>query len=419
MTLADGYRLISTDASRARDVLHVTSFAFAFTVPQKDADFITRVYPFGAGRAVEVADASRGTIGTLAAAHTSFRFRLAVPGGHSLATSGLSWVSVHPGHRRRGLLTAMIADHFANSRARGEAISALYASETQIYQRFGYGLAARTAMIELSRGAKLRDSAGADELIVEIDSASYERHASVLQEVQSAMTRPGSIVDFEEVTVAEAFLDIEADRDGADELRIVIVRDGDSPLAWALLNRKANWDLHSPDGKVQVRAWGSAAPHATARLMRVLVDFDLMSKTALSRIALDDETLHLLVDPRGARASIEDNLWVRILDVASALEGRGYAADCDVTVAIQDTQLPDNAGTWRISVTGGEATVTRTDDDADLAMSIQELGAAYLGGTSIATLTRAGLVREHRDGAASELSRAMLSDLAPACNIGF
>ncbi|WP_084102915.1 GNAT family N-acetyltransferase [Demequina sp. NBRC 110051] len=419
MSSPDGYRLISTDASRAVEVLHVTSFAFAFTVPQKDADFITRVYPFGAGRAVEVADAARGTVGTLAAAHTSFRFHLAVPGGRSIATSGLSWVSVHPGHRRRGLLTAMIADHFANSRARGEAISALYASETQIYQRFGYGLAARTAMVELSRGAKMREVAGADELIVEIDSASYDRHAPVLQEVQAAMTRPGSIVDFEEVTVAEAFLDIEADRDGADELRIVIVRDGERPLAWALLNRKANWDLHSPDGKVQVRAWGSAAAHATARLMRVLVDFDLMSKTAISRIALDDETLHLLVDPRGARASIEDNLWVRVLDVAAALEGRGYAADCDVTVAIADPQVPDNAGTWRIRVTGGEATVTRTDDDADLSMSIQELGAAYLGGTSIATLTRAGLVTEHRDGAASELSRAMLSDLAPSCNIGF
>lgn len=419
MTLTDGYRLVSTDPSRSDDVMHVTQFAFAFTVPEREREHFAQIYPWDSGRAVEVADASRGTVGALAAAHASFRFRIAVPGGRSVATSGLSWVSVHPGHRRRGLLTAMIDDHFSRSLERGEAISALYASEAQIYQRFGYGLAARTALIELARGTKLRDVAGAADLMVDIDSASHARHAAVVASVQARMTRPGTIVEFGDITAAEAFLDLESDREGAEELRIVIIRDGDDPLAFALLSRKGVWEVHAPDGKVTVRAWGSVEPRATARLMQVLTDFDLMSKTAIGRVALDDETLHLLQDPRAARAGIEDNLWVRLLDLPAALAARGYAADADVTVAITDPQLPDNAGTWRITIVDGAATVTRTEALADLAMSIQELGAVYLGGTSIATLARAGLITEHRAGAARALSTAFLSDLAPACNIGF
>src|SRR5690606_23891261 len=124
--------------------------------------------PWDRTRAIEVADPSRGTVGTLAAVHSSFQFRTRVPGGRDVPTAGLTWVGVHPGHRRRGLLRSMISDHFARSLARGEAISTLFAAETEIYQRFGYGLAAAEARATLSRGAKLRPVDGSDRLIVDI-----------------------------------------------------------------------------------------------------------------------------------------------------------------------------------------------------------------------------------------------------------
>ncbi|WP_084039524.1 GNAT family N-acetyltransferase [Demequina sp. NBRC 110053] len=419
MTTPDGYRLISTDRTRAQEILHVVSFAFAFTVPQREADFVERIYPWDAARGVEVLDPSKGAPGRLAGSHSSFRFRLAVPGSRTVPCAGLSWVSVHPGHRRRGILRAMIEDHFARSLERGEPVSALYASETQIYQRFGYGLAARGAVMELARGTELRDVEGADDLIVEIDSASIERHGDTVRAVQSRLTRPGSIVEFGDEVLEDVFLDLESEREGADELRIAIVRDGDEPLAWALLNRKGKWEMSGPDGKVTVKVWASADVRATARLARVLVDVDLMSKTAIDHVALDHEILHLLKDPRAAREAVLDNLWVRILDVPAALEGRGWAADCDVSVRITDAQVPANAATWRVEARDGGAVVTRTDQPADLAMDIQELAAAYLGGTSIATLARAGLVTEHTAGAVAALSRAMTSDLAPVSNIGF
>ncbi|MDN4479784.1 GNAT family N-acetyltransferase [Demequina muriae] len=423
MTTPQGYHALSVDHSRAAEVLHVDAFAFAFTVPEKDAGFIHDILPWDRTRAIEVVDPLRGRVGTLAAVHASFAFKTRVPGGREVATAGLSWVGVHPGHRRRGLLRAMIHDHFSRSLARGEVISTLFAAETQIYQRFGYGLAATEARVQLGRGVDIRPLEGSDALSVEIDSASLERHGDEIRSIQSRMARPGTVTTLAPQTLADILMDLEIDREGGEELRIAVVRDGADPVAWALFQRKGDWGDSGPDGKVRVRAWGALDAASTVRLWGVLVDFDLMATTYAGKFALDDPLLLRLKDIRSAKVAVADNLWVRILDVAEALQARGYAAECDVTIHLEDAFLPLNAGVWRIHVASGEARVTRDDGadpaSADLRIDIQELGAAYLGGTTITELLRAGLVDERTPGTAAELSRAMASDIKPVANFGF
>ena len=61
----------------------------------------------------------------------------------------------------------------------------------------------------------------------------------------------------------------------------------------------------------------------------------------------------------------------------------------------------------------------RTRDDADLKLPVQALGSAYLGGGTLAAQHRAGLVRERRRGAVSELSRALRTELAPVAAMAF
>lgn len=420
----EGYRTISVDPSRAREVLHVDAFAFAFTVPEGDAESLYETFPWDRTRAIEVADASRGTPGTLAAVHASFEFRTRVPGGREVATAGLTWVGVHPGHRRRGLLRSMMDDHFSRARARGEAISTLFAAEAQIYQRFGYGVAAFEARMELSRSAKLRPLDGSEQLIVDIDSASIERHGDAVRSIQQRMMRPGTAVSFAGQTLRDIFVDLESERvGGEEELRIVLVRDGDDPVAWALFKRKQGTPGAFAEGTVAVQSWAALTTAATVRLWNVLVDFDLMATTHGGRVALDHPLLSRLEDIRGAKVSVVDNLWLRILDVPAALEGRGYAADCDVLIDVEDTLLTDNAGLWRLRAKGGEAQVTRADaavaSTADVRLRIQELAAVYLGGRTVAELLTAGLVEELRPGAAQELSHAMASDMKPVGNFGF
>ena len=67
-------------------------------------------------------------------------FELTLPGGAQIPAAGVSAVAVLPTHTRRGVLRAMMAALFDETRERGEAVSMLTASQGAIHQRFGFGV---------------------------------------------------------------------------------------------------------------------------------------------------------------------------------------------------------------------------------------------------------------------------------------
>lgn len=85
-------------------------------------------------------------VGT-AATHS---FELTLPGETLVPAAGVTAVGVLPTHRRRGVLSAMMRHQLAETRARGEFLSVLLASEAPIYGRFGYGPATYTARLTVA-----------------------------------------------------------------------------------------------------------------------------------------------------------------------------------------------------------------------------------------------------------------------------
>lgn len=420
MTAPSGYRAVDLPRERGTEMLDVDSWAFAFSVRPDEVGATMDSFPFERGRAMEITDASRGPVGTLAAVHSSFEFHMRVPGGATVPTAGLTWVGVHQGHRRRGLLTAMIAEHFERSRARGEAVSTLFAAEAGIYQRFGYGLAARDLRMKLGRKPELRDAPGSGDFTVTLETASLEEHGPIVRACQKTLDRPGTNATIPDALLSNMLLDQESDRENGEPRRIVTIRDGGTVVAWATFRRKCDWNKSEANGIVTVAAWGATSAPSSHRLWSVLTDLDLMVSTRARGVALDDPLVPLLVDERAAKPEIRDNLWLRILDVTAAIEGRAYESDADVVIALSDSQISANAGTWRVTIAAGAASVEPAGNaDADLALSIQELGAAYLGGVTLEGLANAGLVSEISTGAVRQLSRAMAGSVAPVCSISF
>ena len=76
-----------------------------------------------------------------------FERRLTVPGGAAVPTAAVTVVTVHPPYRRRGLLTEMMTHQLEQVAKRGEPLAALWASESLIYGRFGYGPATSRARL--------------------------------------------------------------------------------------------------------------------------------------------------------------------------------------------------------------------------------------------------------------------------------
>ena len=79
--------------------------------------------------------------GRLVGVAASFPYSLTVPGGE-LGCGGVTWVGVLPTHRRQGVASGLMRAQLGDLHERGEPLAALWASESLIYGRFGYGIAA-------------------------------------------------------------------------------------------------------------------------------------------------------------------------------------------------------------------------------------------------------------------------------------
>lgn len=352
-----------------------------------------------------------------------FPMELAVPGNALLPVAGLSWVGVHPDHRRRGVLTAMLRHHLEQVRdTPGTHISALHASEPAIYGRYGYGLASLDQPITLSRGTTFT-APGLEEaaatVTTQMATASDVGTARRMHACHREYVDSGSVVGAPEYyeRLCQSFPEWLRDK---EPWRILFARRDGQDVGFAVLRREAKWEAARPSGKIDV-FMVVGEPSTRLALLRRLVDFDLVGSVHFRNASAEDPALAWVGGPRST-AGVEtyDSLWVRLVDLPEALAARTWSAPCDVVVEVTDKHAPWNEGTWRIHASAdGTATAERTDTAADLRLPVEALGSAYLGGGNLVGLVRAGLVTEVRPGAATELSRAMRTDVAPAASMMF
>jgi predicted acetyltransferase len=360
--------------------------------------------------------AGLGLVGTTGV----YSFQMAVPGA-VFPVAGVTAVSVLPTHRRRGILRSLMHRQIADIAARGEEpIAALWASETPLYGRYGYGRASSHASFRFGRGEGALSALAPVDPSLTLQLAEPADVAAELAKVYDSVLsgQPGFFSRDQDWW--ERVLDDPAeDRAGSSPLRCVLAAGDDGVRGYALYRTTARWEEGTvlPDGAISVWELMAADPAAGAALWQDLLSRDLVTSITADLRSADDPLLYQLHDSRRARVRLVDNLWVRIIDLPAALTRRAYSAPADVVLEVTDGLLPANAGRWRLRTAGpgGAADCARTDEPADIALDVRELGAAYLGGTRLATLAAAGLVSELRPGAVAALSTAMSWDPAPWC----
>ncbi|MEU5717512.1 GNAT family N-acetyltransferase [Streptomyces sp. NPDC020403] len=348
------------------------------------------------------------------------RFRVTVPGGSEVAAAGVTMVSVAATHRRRGLLTSMMRRQLDDVRSWGEPLAVLLASEPGIYGRFGYGAATRemNMRIDTSR-VHLDVPPGTDGVRVRYASPEQALAACEAVYAELAAARPGAPVR-QPGWDRMAVLDSARDRDGGSPLLCVLAERDGRVTGYATYRMRPDWDHEGPRGRVLLRDLWALDPASYAVLWRFLFGIDLTSVVECSNRPPDDAVLHLVSDVRRCDVRVRDGLYVRLVEVGTALEARSYRSPVNVVLDVEDSFCPWNAGRWRLTADAkGVASCRRTEDPADLALSVRELGAVYLGGVSLTALAAAGRVRETRRGAVAEVSSAFSSDVEPWCPHGF
>lgn len=357
----------------------------------------------------------------------AFPMTLAIPGADGgrrrVSCAGLTWVGVHPDHRRQGVLTAMLRHHFEQVHAQaGTHVSALHASEPAIYGRHGYGLASLELVVSLSRGATLTAPGLEDAAATITTRMSTTTDPDVpdrLRECHLAYAELGSVVGAVEY-YQRVCQQLPEHLRGKEPSRVLFARREGRDVGFAVFRRNEKWEHSRPAGTLE--AWAVVGEPATRlALLRRLIDFDLVSTVKVGTVGADDPLLLWAGGPR-ATGGIEtyDSLWVRLVDLPEALMDRAWSAPCDVVVDVVDRAAPWNEGRWRVHADGsGTAAVERTAAAADVRLPVEVLGSAYLGGANLLGLARAGLVTEQRAGAARELWHALRADVAPAAAVGF
>ncbi|OFW54026.1 MAG: hypothetical protein A2V75_09935, partial [Actinobacteria bacterium RBG_16_70_17] len=241
-------------------------------------------------------------------------FSMAVPGGTCLPFGGVTAVATRPTHRRRGVLTAIMRRLQEQGVERGEAISALWAAESLIYRRFGYGVAIEGCSLKIERAhaalADDRPPAG------RLRQVAGEAARAVFPGVYARATKgiPGTMprgdLDWEMY-----FYDPEHWRDGASAHRYVVYERDGKPAGYVIYRQKEAWEGDYPHSEVRIGDLQAVDGEAYRALWRYCFGIDLVWMIKAGSRRLREPLVLLLKDPRWLQQSRVDHIWLRLLDV--------------------------------------------------------------------------------------------------------
>jgi predicted acetyltransferase len=355
--------------------------------------------------------------GQVVATLRSFATELTVPGPAGVPAAALTNVTVSTTHRRQGILTRMITADLQAAAQRGEAVGILIASEYPIYGRFGYGPAVELATYKVhsSDVRWRRPSLGSVE---RVDATRMRREAPEVYERFRA-SQPGSIKRSERWWDARLqIVDVPGNKDGLAQCLLYRSPAGDVE-GYVMYTGKQNWESMRPQGTLELQELCSVTSQAYQRLWQHCCDVDLMTVIEADNRSVSEPLSLLLADGRAVQQSTRhDFVWVRVLDVESALSARSYGAEGRLVIEVDD---PLGYATGRFLLEGGRsgAQCTRSTATADLSMPVAVLGSIYVGGASIHALAEANRLDEHRAGALAEASAMFSSYRPPWCTTWF
>jgi len=371
------------------------SFGFSYT-EQHLADLAEREINFTVATAA----------GRIVGVSGDFRFDLTVPGGAKLNVPGITWVSVLPTHRRRGVLTAMMTALLDGYAAAGDPGAVLTASESSIYRRFGFGVATRTVKVCLDRRltGPVRP---VDTSAVEFLSGEQARDRLPALHEQWEQDMPGAL-SRDDKWWTLLLRDRPEDRDGMTERHYLV-----HPGGYVAYRARESWQDALPMSTCVITDYKIFTAEAHAAIWQVLLGLDLFASIESWQLPLDDPLPLLLHDSRRLQIrGSKDGMWLRPIDVVGLLAQRRYPVEIAVVL--------DVAGE-RVALRGGPdgAECLPTDEPAQVWLDRPGLGAIYLGGHRPSTLARAGQLRCDDTARLSRLDLAFDAGRAPAFGTDF
>ncbi|OEJ26254.1 GNAT family N-acetyltransferase [Streptomyces agglomeratus] len=357
--------------------------------------------------------------GRCVATYRSFAQELTVPGGARVPASAVSNVTVSPTHRRRGLLGRMMGPDLAEAKERGDVLSTLIAAEYPIYGRYGFGPATSITEWEIDvprAGLDARWAGPGDGGRIDlVDGADVRKLGPELHERFRA--RQHGAVDRSErwwqLNTGRVVTSVEP----WTEPFYAVYRSARGEVEGLLVYRAdEKWgDAKQPLNTATVRDLIAVSPAAERALWHFVCAVDWITTVRSGYRAGDDLLPLLLPDPRAARVVTQaDFLWVRLLDVARALEARTYAVPGSLVLDVRDA-AGLAGGRFRLDASAQGAVCAPSAEPPGLTLGVGELGSLYLGEESAVRLVALGRAEEGAAGAAAVADALFRTSRRPWC----
>ncbi|NJO66418.1 MAG: GNAT family N-acetyltransferase [Leptolyngbyaceae cyanobacterium RM1_405_57] len=285
-------------------------------------------------------------------------------GNQRVPMTGIAAVGVAPEYRGSGAAIALMQHTLQDLYASGVALSALYPATQQLYRKAGYEQGGSFCTWEISAQAiQVKERSLPVQPI-------HSPAANVFQALsqQQSQTNNGNLD--RHPAIWEEIL-----KPDAPEVVYAYLFGDDQPEGYIIFSQK---QINNSAALV-VLDWAILTPAAGLSFWKFLANHRSQIKKVRWRSSAID-LLTLLLPEQSAKLHEADRWLLRIVNVISALEKRGYPSDVEMELHldIQDDLLPDNSGKFILSVSNGQGTVTR-GGKGELRLEICGLAPLYTG----------------------------------------
>lgn len=397
------YPIAPLEAGETTEFVRTAMRAFGHTL---DDDSVAHLVE------VELADPSLSLAarddGRIVGTTTVLDFQMTLPGAVAVDCAGVTTVAVLPTHRRRGVLTSLMRRQLDDLHADGRTWAALYASESAIYGRYGYGPATHSVTARIDRPWTVMRTpvAPGDVTLLSPDEALARVppiYDTVARQVPGMMTLPD--VMWRDLLTWDPV----GERDGASERFVVALDD----RAYATYRINEQWSESGPDATLQVEQCMAVDVEAHRQLWAFLFGIDLVQHVRVRRLPADTPLPWWLAEHRRLHRTLGDPLHIRLIDVGAGLSQRATPAETGVVMDVTDPFCPWNSRRWSLDGDGASLHCTEASAAADLALDVRDLASLSLGGHAPAELHRAGLIAEQTPGALQRLAALLATERVP------
>lgn len=289
--------------------------------------------------------------------------------GTLVRNGGIGAVSTLPEYRREGAVREIFRALLPHAYADGEVISTLYPFNHAFYRKFGYETVCWMKVYEFSP-AVLR------EYVFNGEARLWKPGDPVgcWTELYNRFAASFNLAIFRDDQRMEGHL---KGTYYMDRKFGYLLREAGQPVAYLIFQDIS----HDPEAILEVRNLAWDGPRGLRAILGFLARFSADYGTIRLPLPRNIELLSLIRSPLAydIRTTTEQSYMIRVINVGRALEAMRKPAGCDFVIRVTDEMIPENNGTWKVTVDA----VSQTKEDPDLTVSEKALGQLVSGAISL------------------------------------